>query len=217
MIRYILTSAAETLCLIGAFYFLRGDNERHWRLHPWYLLMVVATDASGGYLAHIQGITNSWIYNLFIPVEGVFISYFLYRLCRPYGMQATHWILFIALFGICYTVERLLTGSIHVYSYWTVILMSLAFIGGCIRYAYLLLHAAPQSVPLQRHAPSIWVGSIGLFYFGTFVTTLLAEPLITARVKIASVPLYSAVFLVLNLTLYGLWIVTFMCRYRNLR
>ena len=215
MIRYIFTSAVETLCLISAFYFLRGETERHWRLHPWYLLLVVATDATGGYLAHVCHVSNTWLYNLFIPIEGIFIGYFLFRLCKRYGMQRTYWQLFAAVLIVCYTIERVFSVTTPHYCYWTTIFMSLVFILGTIRYAYLLLKAAPQSLPLQRHAPSIWVCAVSLFYFGTFVATLLAEPLITARVKIADTPLYSAVYFLLNLMLYGLWIVTFIYRYRS--
>lgn len=217
MFRYVLTLAVETLCLIGALYFLRDEKERHWRLHPWYLLIVVATEAVGGYIARVQGGTNTWLYNLFIPIEGLFISYFLYRLCQPYGMPYIHWILWVVLFGSCYLTERLLVDSLQVYSYWTLVFLSISFVGGSIRYAHLLIRAIPLPFLLHRHAPSLWVAAISLFYFGTFVSTLLAEPLITARVEIAGIPLYSMVYFLLNLMLYGLWIVTFMCRYRNLQ
>ena len=211
----LLNISVQTICLAVAWRYLRNDKERHWVLQPWYLLVVVLTEGIGGYIGIVQGKNNLWLYNIFLLIEGTFISYFIYRICKPYGLRVRYWWLWMALFIACFAAEHFFASRPLAYPFWTVIWISTSFIAGSIYYTYQLFKAPPQPMPLHRHAPSIWMGAVSCFYFGTFVTTLLAEPLITAQVDLAGLPLYALIYLLLNLMLYGLWTVTFMYRYRN--
>lgn len=207
----------QAICLIAAWRYLRNDKELHWALQPWYLLIVVVTEGLGGYIGIVQQKSNLWLYNIFPLVEGTFISYFIYRICKPYGLRIRYWWIWLALFVVFFSIEQFFVERQVPFHFWTVIWISCSFVAATIYYIYLLFKAPPQPIPLRQHAPSLWMGAISCFYFGTFVTTLLAQPLITAQVELAGLPLYALLYLLLNMMLYGLWIITFTYRYRNLR
>ncbi|MEC3879131.1 hypothetical protein [Parapedobacter sp. 10938] len=217
MIQYTLTFLVEIACLITAWRYLRHEKELHWALQPWYLLIVVITEGLGGYIGIVQHKNNAWLYNIFLLIEGTFISYFIYRICKPYGLHIRYWLLWLALFILFFSIEQTAVEKPASLHFWTVIWISASFVVATIYYIYLLFNAPLQPVPLRRHASSLWMGAISCFYFGSFVTMLLAQPLIATQVELAGLPLYALVYLLLNLMLYGLWMITFTYRYRNLR
>ncbi|MFC3198235.1 hypothetical protein ACFOET_11490 [Parapedobacter deserti] len=211
----LLNVIIQATCLVAACRYLWHDPEWHWAAMPWYLALVTATEAFGGYLGSVLGINSVPLYNLFLLIEGTFISYFCYRLCRPYGMRFIHWCCWMLVFTGTYTAELTIAGSFSSYATATIILVSLSFVAGCLYYGAELFRLGDVRTSLHRHGPSMWIIAIAYFYSGTLIASLPANALITLQIGIAGIPVYSLVFLLLNYILYTLWIYTFLCRYRN--
>lgn len=211
----LLNVLIQSACLGAACRYLWNDPEWHWATMPGYLTVVVATEAFGGYLGHMLGLQNVPLYNLFLLVEGTFISIFTYRLCRPYGLRLIHWCCWMVLFLGTYAVELILAGSFSHYATTTIFMASLSFVAACVYYALGLLRQMEFGMPLIRHAPTVWMVSVAYFYFGTLVVGILAKPIIALRLELFGLPVYSLVHLMLNFIMYTLWIYTFMCRFRS--
>jgi len=211
----LLNIAIQCACFIAACRYLRHDHERHWAAMPWYLAVVVVTEALGGYFGSVLGIRNAPLYNVFMLIEGTFISYFIYRLCRHYGLRFVHWCLWLLLFIGAYITELSLTGSFSSYATSTINLLSLSFLAGCVYYGAMMFRFGDVRISVYRHGPTVWMAAIAYFYSGTLTAGLLAGPLIELRIGVAGIPVYTVAHLLMNYFLYTLWIYTFMCRYRN--
>ncbi|HWK57298.1 MAG TPA: hypothetical protein VNQ80_08175 [Parapedobacter sp.] len=213
----IVNMLIELACFVVAWLRLRHDPERHWALFPWYLFVVVVTETAGFYLGRIVQQPSNWVYNLYILIEGTFISYFIYRVCRPYGLAPVLWKGWVLLFICCYATERFLASGLNDYSTYTIMLMNVSFIGAFIGYIFRLARSPLQPMPLYRHAPTVWMAAMASFYFGTLATSLIAELLLSKALAIGNTSMYAVIYAFFILLLYGLWIYSIMCRYQNRR
>lgn len=214
MITAILNISIQLACLVFAWRYLRHDNERHWILFKWFLVVVVITETVGAYLLEIREGPNWHWYNLYLPVEGTFISYFNFRLVRPFGVRPILWYSWMGLFATTYVWERCTLG-LDGYSYWTILLFNVSFIAAFVHYVLLLFRAPPEPTPLYRHAPAVWMGSMAFFYCGTFVVGLIADLLLDKELKIGGYTLYSIILVIIIFINYALWIHSIMCRYKK--
>ncbi len=212
MITAILNISIQLVCLIVAWRYLFHESERHWVLFKWYLIVVVFTETVGFYLGLTTEKSNQWWYNLYLPVEGTFISYFIFRLLRPYGARPILWYSWMGLFLTTYMWEHYTVG-LGGHSYYSILLFNVSFIAAFVYYVALLFRAPPEPTPLYRHAPAVWMGSTAFFYCGTFIVGLTADLLLDNELKVGDYTLYAIIMVIIILINYGLWIHSIMCRY----
>src|SRR5258708_40278379 len=97
----------ELICLVIAFICLRTDKVSPWRYQVIYLAIVCITEFTGRYLIKVlHHTTNSWVYNLLIIAEALFILSIFYYILQAYrkGKPVFYGglILFFVWFFICF-------------------------------------------------------------------------------------------------------------------
>lgn len=211
----ILNILLPAMALAVAWRFLRRDENPAWRIMVPYLALVCITEITGAYLGMVLGRTNVLVYNVFILIEGFFISSIAYLHCRQLGMKPVVLRLWWVGFLVVYLAEWASKDGLTAYLTHSIVMLSCSFIGVIAYYGWRLMLYPQRDIQLHRHAPSLWMVAIGYFYFGTLLASVLAEALITYRLHIYGIPVYSLIYLLLNFILYGLWIYSFTCRYRR--
>jgi hypothetical protein len=210
-----VNTAAEWTCCLAALYCLRTDKDPAWKGLPYYLLIVCLVETMGIYL-RLQHRSNAFLYNIYLPLEGLFMSVFLYRLLQPYGVK--RWLLFgwTGLFLVLYFAESM-SNRFARYSHQVVVLMSVVFVLASLYYFYRVLKS-DQYIRLGSYAPFWWVSGVLLFYFGGAVTYVFFKYLLRtpAAVDIHYFVRY-IIFKVLNVLLYGSWTYASICRYRQVK
>ncbi len=203
---------AQVACLAASFRYLHGtDREtRRWQGHRGYLALVVAVEVAAVALRDDPA-GNHLLYNLYLPVEGLFVGGFLYRLLRPmaprrvrYGYLAAGLAVAAAYLGELALGGwgRLATGSVA--------LLSLLLAAGGVLYLALLVRTDRGS-PLWRHAPLWWAVGVAVFYLGTLLAVAGLPLLWASGDTVLGVAPYALVFGVSNAALYGAWIMAFVC------
>lgn len=211
-----VNTTAEWACFLTALCCLRKDKDPAWKWFPFYLLIVCLVETMGIYLRITLHRSNAALYNIYLPLECLFVSVFLYRLLQPYGVKRWLLLVWTGLFFVLYLAESV-SNRFARYAHQTVIVMSLVFVLASLYYFYLVLKGE-RYIRLGTYAPFWWVSGVLLFYFGGVVTYVFFNYLLRTP---ASVNLHYSVryiiFKVLNVLLYGSWTVASICRYRQMK
>lgn len=201
----------ECTCLAFAFSYLPGKKAGYWRYFKWFLLVTVLTEMAGFTLLSFSQ-PNHWLYNIYIPIEILFKSYLLYKLCSPY-FRVTRWLVpGLALFGVVYLYESF-NSSFSAYSFMSNSLASMGIIIICCLYFYYFLKKE-EYVNIYTHAPFWIITGLFFFYFGSTACNLFFNYLASIYVK-QHIPVRYITFSVLNFILYGCWSYSFVCKYRH--
>lgn len=210
MEKYItLNIVVEFICLVCAVLFLLKDRSA-WRMMVAYLAVVVAVEATGKHFS-LHHLSNSELYNLYLPVEAAFVGYTFYTL-----LQKKAWIISgLFLFLLSFVLELSLKGFTE-FLFITNIISSVVIVLYALYYFYELLKD-DEYYDLRRHAPFWWVAGTLLFYFGSTLVNLFMKYLRGLRSTDLGFDLRYYITTVLILILYSCWSYSFVCRYRQRR
>ncbi len=205
---------AEIACTGIAWIALRGQGWGPWGVQRIYLSVMLATELSGLLFRYVFGLNNLPVYNAYIVVEAVTISWVLYRFIQPLTRVRIDrwWWGWLGLFGVCYVTEWALDTQPYLYFNHTILLMNLVFVAAtCFYFARLVV---VQSEKRFRDIPeSWWMAGTALFYvtgMGTnlFFDLFTVQPyalgpfflhdLIAATFTVVTCVLWSIAFLRLN-------------------
>ncbi|OOQ59966.1 hypothetical protein [Mucilaginibacter pedocola] len=209
-----LNTAAELICFLAALIFLYRDKSAAWRLFILYMLIVVSTETTAILTRRI--IPNQHLYNAFLLAECGFVSYFLYNMFRPFGYTKKWLFAWWGIFAVVYLGELYYFrgGEYPHFVAFTVNIMSVAFVLGCLWFYYVKL-VDEQYEPLMTSAQFWWVSGALFFYFGSTACNVFFDYL--AEYDHASY--YSStryvIYNILNIILYSLWTYSIVCRYRQ--
>ena len=214
MLFTLITLIALT-CFIFSFIYLRKIETGWWQHFRWFLLLTTLVEASGYCLYFVYGIKNHALFNAFLPVEYVFISWAMYKLSRPY-YNCKPWIgLGLAIVLAIYLYESTVA-KFNGYSTNSTIGASIFFtiIAGMYFYHFM---KSEHYEKLAAFAPFWIVAGIFIFYFcGTginFFFNYLAS-VNTANPFNLKLTRYK-IQIILNFILYAFWAYAFVCRYQQ--
>ncbi len=209
----ILFFSAEVACFLTALYCLRNDGSRAWRLHRWYLGVVVFVEAGALMIANGFHQSTHWWYNLYLPIECAFIGWFLFRAIRRLKLLSWWWLYgWFAIFVIVYIIDSL---SIKAYAYNnnTSQLMRAATVIGGLYYYYLLQRSATYQ-NLRTFADFWWVNGVVYFNFSITVLHLFLLPQL-GDAFVWGIPLFYILSTLLIVILYSTWIYAYCLRYKE--
>jgi len=198
----------ELICFFTALICLPKSTRIIWKIMPWYMLIVCATELTGLYLKmHRMG--NQWAYNILLLFQISFISLFFsnlfakYKKCRPLVLTG------LAFLILMYTFE-LFTHGVFVYNNTTYTVSSVFFVIYSMVYYNLLLK--DEAYINLKFSPEFWcVAGLLLFCFGSTMVNLfhgkLSGIVVTSKHHL---PYY--IFILLNWLLYGCWTYAFICK-----
>jgi drug/metabolite transporter (DMT)-like permease len=202
-------------CFIFSLICLQKNETGWWQKFRWFLLLTTLVEGSGYCLFFIFGIKNHALFNSFLPVEYVFISWVTYKLSSPY-YNCRPWIGWGLAVVITIYLYESFTAKFNGYSANSTIAASVFFtlLAGLYFY-YFMKHDKPEKLGTF---PPFWIiAGIFIFYFcGTginfffdylaFVNTVHPFNLKLTRYKIQ---------IILNFILYACWAYAFICKHRQ--
>jgi len=205
---FTASTISELICFIFAAICLLKDTSVVWRCMILYLLITCIAEFAGVYV-EIKSRNNQWVYNIFLLFEGGFTILMFGYIFNQFNKSKLIIISGLVLFAILYIYE-LLSHGFFVYNYLTYKVMSILYVLYSFYYYYLLLNDAGY-VRLKYASVFWWVTGTLFFYFGNTAVNLFDKHL--AEVKIfGDQYLTYFIYKVLNITLYGCWSYSFICR-----
>lgn len=209
MFTYILITLIVFLAFILSLFFLRKDRS-WWKHFKWFLLLSFLVEGTGYAMYFLFHLKNNYIiFNLFLPVEYIFISWLLSRLCSPYFNCYP-----VILVGLIITLGVYIYENTRPdfkgYSSNSTIVASVFFSFVCILYFYFFLKQRDY-VSITTH-PQFWIiVGIFLFYFSSIAVNFFFNLLSEENRKIfRPIRYYISVFL--NFILYTSWSYAFICK-----
>lgn len=211
-LRLPFTLMSVWLCFIAAILFIKKYHSSTWRIFPVYLFIVICVEMLVYFGLRLKYITNTqWLYNLFLPVAGLFYFYVFSRLIH---LKTVKTILAFAggIFIISMLSEGLYQGFDH-FLFRSYIVLCVLGIGLCIMYFYSLFQQIEYSDLLKD--PAFWfaAGSLAFFGIGTSVNIFFIE-LVSLKIE-NQIPLRQIIMGITNIIMYGCWIKSFLCLQNN--
>ncbi len=208
----IIFFSIEIACFLTTLYCLRGDPSPAWRLHRWYMGIVVLVESGGLIIANGFHQSTHWWYNIYLPIQCAFISWFVFRCIRRFKPISWWWLYsWYAVFAIAYVIDSLSIKA-YVYNNSTSQLMKVVVIISCLYY-YFLLQRSTRYYNLNTFADFWWINGLMYFYFSTIVLFLFIPQLGDAYVWGTS--LFQLLNALLIVVFYGTWIYAYLMRYRE--
>lgn len=192
--------------------FLRNEKG-YLREMKWFLALSALTELTG-YLVYFQlhQKNNYWVFNTFLPVEVLFLSWMLYRILSPY-YNCKPWIVAgVFLFSVIFLLESIQHQFVGI-SMKAKNFASIYLILLCLSYYYTLLKS-DDYIDLKKHAPFWLVTGCFFFYFGSVTCDFFFDYLLTIN-QSSIKPVRYIIFIVLNFILYGCWSYSFLCKYKQ--
>jgi hypothetical protein len=209
---------AYLLTLAVVFAISLVENHRHVpAVRQLSILLGVALLADGaGYLLRLRGINNQFIFYLYLPIEFAFLSrLYLANYTRPFLITLTRIVAgAFVLFSLFYLVWSWRAHALSVDPTLLYILQAFLLLLMVLGYFYDLYQQDALIVLTQQ--PVFWI-SLGnfLYYSGTFFVMGLVEEL--KRLNYAQAEQVFVINSVLNIVLYLLWAVGFLCLRKAVR
>jgi hypothetical protein len=212
---FILITLIVLLCFLFSIFCLKEKGQGWWRHFKWFLLLTTLVEGSGYCLYFIYGIKNHALFNFFLPIEYIFLSWVMWKLSNPY-YNCKPWILCGLGIVLSIYLYESIGASFTGYSTSSTIAASIFFTGISGLYYYYFMKQ-DSHVTLTSFAPFWIVAGIFLFYFCSSAINFFFEyfaslnssnpfQLKLTRYKIS---------IILNFILYACWAYAFICRRRQ--
>jgi hypothetical protein len=216
MFRYLtLNILVELICLATALFCLNKKAGKAWLSMIPFLLIICLTEVGGKYLKvlylqdTVHNLPNSWLYNVLIVFQALFISLHFKYLIGNYVNSKPLIYSGLALTSLLYFYE-LFEHGFYKYHNLTYTILSVQFIGYSLYYYYNLLKA-DSYLNLKYAAGFWWVTGLLFFCFGTIICSLfyykLSLILVTSKVYLTTY-----IYNTLNIILYSCWGYSFICK-----
>jgi len=204
----------EIICFIISIFSIANKKSGWWKYFVWFLAFTILVEVAGYGIVKLsfQKESNHWLYNLSLPVEFLFISWALYKICIPTFNCKPVIISGLAIFVIIYIIESISSGFLE-YSFRANSFASAWITIICCLYFYYLLKQDDYIV-ISAHAPFWIITGCFFFYFGTTSCNFFYDYLKVINTN-QNIPVRYIIFNVLNFILYSCWSYAFICKYRQ--
>lgn len=206
---FTITTVSELLCLSIGTFCIRKERSPAWWIFYAFILLTCFVELTGIYMRGVK-IPNTPMYNLYLIPECLVISFCFYNLYQQYMDTRKWFVVWIAVFTICYLTENLSPGFSG-FAARTVTMMSIAFVLASLYYYYLILKH-PDFQHLASYAPFWWVNGTLLYYFGSTAINIFFDYFLSENLNVHYSIRYH-ILKVLNMFLYACWSYSFICRY----
>ncbi len=215
MIHYFtLNTIIELICFIISLICLIKIKSLAWKSQILFLLIICVIEFTGIYVkgpgdknGHHHH-PNSWVYNIFLIFQMLFMTPMLAHFLRKYTNSKPLLISGLALLILLYIFEFFKHGF-FVYNNTTNIVMSGLFVLYSLYYYYYLFKDNIY-VDLKYSAEFWWVAGVLFFYFGRTACMVFYDKLDNVIIAPGHYLTYY-IYNVLNILLYGCWCYSFIC------
>ena len=199
---------SEWMCFIASILIIRKHHSNIWKIFPVYLFIVIFVETLSHFGLLLKYITSTqWLYNLFMPIHGLFYFYVFSKIIYL-KIVKTAFVVACIIFIISLLSEGFYQGFSQ-YFFRSYIILCVLAMGFCIMYYYSLFQQIEYSDLLNE--PAFWFATGSFIYFaiGTSVTVFFAE-LVSLKIK-DQIPLRFIIMGIINIIMYGCWIKSFLC------
>lgn len=196
---------AEWSCFIASILLLRNLDSKFWVVVKLYLFSVVLIESVGRYLIVRN---NQWMYNLYTPVEFTFGIWIISKIIDSRNVKYIFLFSYVIFLGY-YIIELVKYKGIDTFFNDSSTIGSVIIIGLCILYYYMLFEQ-DRYVNLLAD-PAFWFISGYFIFYTTSVGIETFFKKLEGIMVSPTVSLGSVIMDILNLILYGFWIVAFIC------
>ncbi|TCC93430.1 hypothetical protein EZ428_01265 [Pedobacter frigiditerrae] len=201
----------EWMCLITSILFLRNVYPKFWRVFIPFLTLTIGVESYGYYTAIMlpKGLSNAWLYNLFLIVYVIFYTWIFSRIIPIPGIKKIV-AAFLAIIGGLYFWEfNYNKGLNELFFYRTNNFFSVGVVIFCISYYFSLFRQLEYINILEQ--PEFWFVSGCLIFYATStcVNSFFSE-LIKIKI-IGNFRLRYFLMCFLSLIMYSCWIKSFLC------
>ncbi|MFC4261371.1 hypothetical protein ACFOWM_00650 [Ferruginibacter yonginensis] len=210
---YIINPLIEFIAAVIAVFFLSNKRVGWFAIFPVFLMLVVFFEIMGNVIFFYWHQTNNyWWYNAYLPIQFSFISWVIYKICKPYFNSKPFVLLGLATFISFYLFESIQSHFVG-YSNTTKTIFSIWVILMCFIFYYKFLQKE-ENLSLSSH-PEFWIMTgIFFFYFVSTAANLFFEYLASYN-KNQIRPVRYTIFLILNIILYGSFSYAFICKHKQ--
>lgn len=212
LLQFPFTLMSEWMCFIASILIIKKYHPNTWRIFQGYLLIVICVESFNHFGLRFKFITtNQSLYNLFLPVHGVFYFYVFSKIILLKSAK-TSFTTACAIFIISMVSEGFYQGFDRYFFRSNVVFFILG-LGFCIMYYYSLFQQIEYSDLLKE--PAFWfaAGSLAYFGIGASVTVFFTE-LVNLKIR-NQIPLRQIIMGIANIIMYGCWIKSFLCLQNN--
>ena len=171
-----------------------------------YLFFIVLVEFLGRYMRTELKVSNSWLYNISVPVEYLFYVFIFFSFFKK---KTNHWLstVFLVLFCV-YVITYLVINGITHFNRNVLIVGSFSLIIFSVLYL-IELYNSPGIIDLNRH-PVFWIAAgVLLFNAGEFSYDLLTKFLFANRMDRGAI-IFRSINSYLNLLLYLCTSISFL-------
>ena len=211
-LKFPFTLLSVWVCFIASILIIKKHHLSTWRIFQGYLLIVICVETFSYIGLRSRFITsNQWLYNIFLPVHGLFYFYVFSKIIHLKSVK-TAFVVSCAIFMLSMLSEGLFQGFDR-YFFRSYIALCVLCVGYCIMYYYSLFQQKEYSDLLKE--PAFWfaAGSLAYFGIGASVTVFFTE-LVNLKIK-NQIPLRQIIVGITNIIMYGCWIKSFLCLQNN--
>jgi len=200
----------EISCFIIAAFYSKKEKNITWKSFKHFLFLTCVIEISGLIISKVTPkSSNYWLYNIFLIIEVVFNSAMFSLFINKYINSKHYVILGLTIFSLVFLFETVYHG-IFIFNNITSTISSILFVVYSLYYFYLLIKD-PNYYSLKSYTPFWWVTGTLFFYFGSTISNLFFEELLSLKVSGHHLRYY--IFNLLNIILYSCWSYSFICRY----
>lgn len=200
------------LCWISSVILLRRQRD-YFKYMKWFLGITFLAELFG-YIVYfvLHQKNNYWVFNAFLSVEVLFLSWFIYKVISPY-VKSGNWVFGgVTIFLLLYCYEsfgsNFLDMSMKAKNFASLFIITL-----CLVYYYFLLKDN-NYINLKKHPPFWIISGCFFFYFSSIACDFFFDYL--QKINTTSIkPVRYVIFIVLNFIEYGCWSYAFLCKYRQ--
>lgn len=182
-------------------------SPRYLRYLSFFLLIVIIVEILGGYLKKIK-VDNNVLYNIYTIAETLFYSYLL-NIFLNNKIIARVTLLFLPVFVLFCIANILFIQGPHEMNTYSIIIESVFLVYLIINYFRKLL-LSEESIDLFRE-PSFWICWGLLIYFLASMSYVGIINFLELYIK-WMVDIYQTVMTIINIFLYSLFTIAFLCR-----
>lgn len=212
---FLLITCIAGCCFLATLFCLRGLRAGWWVHFIWFTGLAFLVEGSGYLLYFKYGISNHALFNLFLLVEYLFLSWAIHKLSKDYYRSGIPVIIGLTAVLAVYFYESI-SSSFRAYSANSFMAASIYFTLLCGLYYYFFMKQE-QHVEIERFAPFWIITGLFLFYFGSTAIDFFFRYFAAHNAqnpKTLKLTRYK-IFIVLNFILYASWAYAFICRQRQ--
>lgn len=208
MNKFPISLAIILVCFVICLIYCKKKGEQPWLLFPFYLFLTISVESITYIGLNFKLLKNNqWLYNLFLPIHGLFYFYVFKKIILLKYVNRI--IISLTLTFLSMILWEAFSFGFGVFYFRSLIFLSVIQLFLCGLYFYSIFQQNEYANLVKE--PAFWFTTGTLFYMTVVASTsIFFNELLKLQVK-NQIPLRAILVMVGNLIMYSCWIKSFLC------